>query len=513
MGDGVERFDARDERSSNDWRERSEVDLTAILQGVPAHLLATDREGRIEVVSDVWLRHMGYRRDDVVGRRVTDLIEAPDLALADFLSALRQGRALIDAPHDFVNAEGRRCAFLVSAQVPRGAPQRCLLVLVDVSSQREAEAMASRERRIRMRVLESAPDAIFIANPSRTITDANPAAVRLFGYGIDDIKGSSTGRFYAREEDFETAGLSRPNHRDEEDDDRARWLYRRKDGSTFVGETVKAMIWDDDGTDLGKIGIVRDVTEQERRQHELEETNRQLTLSLEVLDQFAYVASHDLRTPLRGILHIANFLEEDSNPEVLAAIGPRLGQLRERVDHMDHMLTSLLDYARLGHDRTDHEPVDLGLLLDRIETTLRMGGPSPDFTLERDLAPATFLASETAVEHILSNLVANAVTHHDGEHAHIVVRTTQAGTKLRLSVQDDGPGIPARHHERIFEIFRTLTSGPTRTKRQGLAGMGLALVRRLAIRAGGRVEVISPVTEGRGCRFDVLLPLEENTKP
>lgn len=512
MGDGLQRFDAADERVPSE-REPEKLDLGAVLEGVPAHLLATDREGRVEFVSEVWLRHMTHRRDDIVGRLVTELIEAPGPEADALLDALRRGETLTDAPYDFVAADGSSRAFLVSAQAPRGARQRCLLVLADVSRQREAEAMATRERRIRMRVLESAPDAIFIATASRMITDANPAASRLFGYDIDDIKGSLTSRFYAHREDFARAGLARPTHRDEEKDDRARWLYRRRDGSTFIGETVKAMIWDDDGTDLGKIGIVRDVTEQERRSQQLEQANRQLTLSLEVLDQFAYVASHDLRTPLRGIQHIANFLEEDCTPEVLESIGPRLRQLRDRVDHMDHMLASLLDYARLGHDHSGHATVDLTALLDRIETTLRMGGPGPEFTLERDLVRPSFVGSETAVEHILSNLIANAITHHDGEHAHVVVRCTEVGTKLHLAVEDDGPGIPHRHHQRIFEIFRTLGPTPARSDRRGLAGMGLALVRRLAIRAGGQVELTSPIAAGRGCRFEVVLPLEENSNP
>lgn len=498
-------------------RRSDEANLERIFQGLPANVLACDRASRIGLVSDAWLDLMGYGRDEVMGRALTDFIDASCRGKPELVMGLRRGETIQSLACEFVTADGECREHLVSAESPgdaRGLMGNSLLLTVDVTDQRNAEALAARERRIRMRVLECAPDAIFVANASRAVVDANPAAARLFGYPLSELKGESVARYYARHEDFVEAGRDRPLRRGElgGESDRRNMLFRRKDGSTFVGETVRAVIWDDDGTDLGKIGIVRDVTQRERYRRQLEESNHKLSLSLEVLDQFAYVASHDLRTPLRGIRHIANFLEEDCSPEVLDALGPRLGQLRERVEHMDHMLVSLLEYARRGHDQTERKSIDLGALLDRVESTLRMGESERKFTIERELDCSSLEAQATVVDHILSNLLSNAVMHHDGAHARITVCASTVRGTLRLTVEDDGPGIPERHHERVFEIFRTLGTDRSDPQRGGLAGMGLALVRRLAIRAGGTVEVTSPIHDERGCRFEVSLPIAKATE-
>jgi signal transduction histidine kinase len=227
-----------------------------------------------------------------------------------------------------------------------------------------------------------------------------------------------------------------------------RMEYRRRDGTTFVGDTVGDAIYNEAGQIISLLGVIRDVTTEAQHQADLESSNRQLEISPETLDHFAYIASHDLRTPLRGIMHVVFFLEADTPPELLPAIQPRLTQLRERTLWMDQMLEGLLQFARKGHLSIDREDTDLSTVLDSIETTIRMGETSKSsLVLERDFSqlPGTSVRTNpVALHHILSNLISNALTHHDGDTAKVVVDCDVSPEGTRIRVTDDGPGIAPR---------------------------------------------------------------------
>ena len=239
--------------------------------------------------------------------------------------------------------------------------------------------------------------------------------------------------------------------------------------------------------------IKRAARRANRRAAELERANVEL-------DRFAYVASHDLRAPLRAIATLSEFIAEDlaDMPQVSDDVRKHLQLLRQRVRRLDALLMSLLEYSRIGRGERQTEDVDVrALVLDVVD----MLGLEQRFDVSVDEDLPTMWTSRTALELVFVHLLSNALKHHDREHGKLSV--TYQGTPLYavFTVEDDGPGIPHKLQGKAFEMFTTLRR---RDEVEG-SGMGLALIKKSLANLGGKLELES---EGRGCRFKVYWPFD-----
>jgi signal transduction histidine kinase len=244
-----------------------------------------------------------------------------------------------------------------------------------------------------------------------------------------------------------------------------------------------------------------ELTSQElsERNRELQETATELARSNADLEQFAYVASHDLRAPLRGIGNLASWLEED--------VGDRLGDesrrhlelLRNRVKRLQSYIDALLTYSRVGRTVAQVELVDTGQLVGDVFGMVSPGGISLEV-----VGPLPLLETvKVSLQMVLVNLIGNAIKHHDRSEGHVVISARELdGGFYEFAVADDGPGIPPEFHERVFKMFQTLRP---RDEVEG-TGMGLALVRKIVETYGGTVSVESG--EGRGTTFRFTWPRE-----
>lgn len=235
-----------------------------------------------------------------------------------------------------------------------------------------------------------------------------------------------------------------------------------------------------------------DVTEKRRVARELERHARELERSNRELDNFAYVASHDLKSPLRDIHNLASWIVEDLGANLADGTKRHLTLLQGRISRMERLLEDLLEYSRAG--RIEAEPIDVDIpsVVEDIVALLAPQG----FDVKVQGPRATLRAPRIAVELLLRNLIANAVRHHDRQGGVVIVScNADVNGWTRLEVSDDGPGIPKEHHERVFRMFQSLASNGS--------GMGLAIVRKVVEAHGGRVELVS---EGRGTTIRMLWP-------
>ena len=241
-----------------------------------------------------------------------------------------------------------------------------------------------------------------------------------------------------------------------------------------------------------------ELTSQElvEKNRQLRATNDALVEKAEELEQFAYIASHDLRAPLRAIDRLSSWIEEDAGPTLADEARQHMALLRGRVRRMESYLDALLQYSRAGRAATEAERVELGPMVVDLWSML---GPPPGMRL--DLSPMpTVETIRVPLSEVLINLLGNALKHHDRDEGTIAVRVAEGGDgMIELSVSDDGPGIPERFHQRVFELFQTLRA---RDEVEGV-GMGLALVKRIVERHGGQLRLES---EGRGTAFFVGWP-------
>lgn len=264
-------------------------------------------------------------------------------------------------------------------------------------------------------------------------------------------------------------------------------------GEIFV-DWVAQPTRDEHGVVDGVLIYVSDVTDQLAARHALERKNREL-------DDFAYVVSHDLKTPLRGIGHLAHWLEEDLGRTLTGDARHHLDRLHRRVQHMNALIDGMLRFARAANTDADRvlSEVDVAELLADVidlvslppEASITVGGPMP-----------VFRAARVALQHVFLNLIANATKHAGRPDVRITVGVVEEPSHWVFSVADNGQGIPPMHHERVWKLFQSLAP-----KDDGNTGIGLAVVKKLVEARHGRVWIGE--TPGGGATFYFSWPKHE----
>ncbi|MEY2858122.1 MAG: hypothetical protein RLZZ74_2434 [Cyanobacteriota bacterium] len=252
-----------------------------------------------------------------------------------------------------------------------------------------------------------------------------------------------------------------------------------------------------------------------RQSDKLASMNIELRRSNEELDAFAYIASHDLKEPLRGIHNYANFLMEDHGAELPQEGVRKLQTLVRLTQHMEDLLNSLLQFSRLGRAELLIESVDLQDLVQQVIATLTITRPqhSIEFRLPRSLP--TIKGDRIQVNELFTNLISNAIKYNDQPQKWVEIGwiKTEGGKKnsstaplFTFYVRDNGIGIAEEYLNKIFQIFRRLHG---RDEFDGGTGAGLTIARKIVERHGGRMWVES--IPGRGSSFYFTLVGEETS--
>jgi PAS domain S-box-containing protein len=270
---------------------------------------------------------------------------------------------------------------------------------------------------------------------------------------------------------------------------------------------------DEEGNPLRVVGITTDISERRQagdalqalnatlerrvaeRTAELERANAELQRSNGELDRFAYVVSHDLKSPLRAVASLASWIEADAADVLPPAAKVHLDKLRGRVKRMQALLDDLLLFARAGRVLDVPEWVDPRALVQGIAELLNL---PEGFQVQVAGDLPRLRCARPPFETVLRNLIGNAVKHHDRPQAGIVAVSARVEAGVaQFCVADNGPGIAPEHHARIFEIFQTLRP---RDQVEG-SGMGLAIAKKAVEAAGGRIWVESAPGEGAAFYF------------
>lgn len=254
-----------------------------------------------------------------------------------------------------------------------------------------------------------------------------------------------------------------------------------------------------------------EVTEQvharlgaEQKARDLLRLTRELERSNHELDQFAYVASHDLKAPLRGIANLTEWIGEDLGDALTGESAGHMELLKGRVHRMEALIDGILTYSRAGRQQAEITTVDLRAL---VEDTIELATPpaGTNVTVAGDLP--TIQAERVPLQQVLLNLLGNAFKHNLRPDAAVeVTGSPEDAAYLRISVRDNGPGIPVEYQDRIWQIFQTLSP---RDKVEG-TGIGLSVVRKLVEHQGGRAWVESG--PGTGTTFHFTWPRRPGTR-
>ncbi|MES2717099.1 MAG: PAS domain-containing sensor histidine kinase [Pseudomonadota bacterium] len=225
------------------------------------------------------------------------------------------------------------------------------------------------------------------------------------------------------------------------------------------------------------LAAVSDISVRKRLELELRQANANL-------EEFSYVASHDLRSPLRGIADLVEWINDDLGDSPPPAVRKNLDRISQRIQRMDRLMDDLLSYARAGRAANDYSSIDLGAMVRGI---LEIQPPRPGMQVQLALAVEPFQGTRVPLETALRNLVANAVKHHDRPDGRLLLQARHDDSVCVIEVIDDGPGVPLAAQARVFKLFQTATAAE-----RGGSGIGLALTKRLVEVHGGHIDLVSP---------------------
>jgi PAS domain S-box-containing protein len=254
-------------------------------------------------------------------------------------------------------------------------------------------------------------------------------------------------------------------------------------------------------------GAVIDITNLKLSELSLRDNNRQLARSNRDLEDFAYVASHDLKSPLSGIDSAAKWLEEDLQGSLSDESRQILGLMRNRINRMEKLLDDLLTYSRAGRTDTAIGETNVAAIFDSIIGVL---SPPAHIKVHAEGELPVVVTASAQLEHVLRNLINNAIKHHDKPNGEVILSGKRVGDFVEFVVRDDGPGILPQFHDKIFQLFQTLKR---RDEVEG-SGMGLALVKKLVEQQNSCITVHSQ-GNGTGTEFRFrwpTLPLTQDTK-
>ncbi|MEP0859131.1 PAS domain S-box protein [Trichocoleus sp. DQ-U1] len=291
-------------------------------------------------------------------------------------------------------------------------------------------------------------------------------------------------------------------------------------GEPFVGNEMRAMFdrnsdgileesfWnfvyqplvDANGKVNGIMTHAVEVTEQVRSRQEIEKKAEelvQMTQALERsnrdLDQFAYIASHDLKAPLRAIATLSEWIEEDLADKLTEDSREHLNLLRGRVHRMEALINGILQYSRAGRVQQQIEAVNVSSLLSEV---IELLDPPPEVAIVVPNMP-TLQTERVPLQQVFMNLIGNAIKYANRSDVCIQVSVRELGTYYEFSVADNGQGIEPKYHQKIWGIFQRLEA---RDKVEG-TGIGLSVVKKIVESRGGRVWVESAAGAGATFRF------------
>jgi PAS domain S-box-containing protein len=383
----------------------------------------------------------------------------------------------------------------------------------DISERKDYERQLSYQAFL----LENVSDAVFAFDQDLRITLWNHGAEELYGWSAAEAIGRPAGEVVRTAATPEQAQANVAQVEAGQKRHFEAIHHNRAGDLIYIDSTATPIRGEENAGERAARGYVvinRDMTARKRYEEELQRLNATLeqrvqerTAELErsnrELDQFAYVASHDLKAPLRAIALLSEWITEDAAPVLPPASLAHLTKLNGRVRRMDKLLNDLLDYSRAGRVRDVPELVDTRQLL---QSTVELLALPEGFTVLLPEAMPVIVTERVPLETVLRNLLQNAGKHHhDPQHGCVSVTAEDQGEAILFTVRDNGPGIPLEYHDRIFKLFQTLQP---RDQVEG-SGMGLSVVKKTVESRGGSVRLASEA--GTGAAFSFTWPKQPSS--
>ena len=476
-----------------------------LLEAAPDAMVVVNQAGEIVLLNVQAEKQFGYRRDELVGQKVKNIIPkgfaerliadgtrtaaealAQQIGTGIELSALRKDGT--EFPIEIMlspleSAEGT----LVTAAIR------------DISVRKDAEKhLAQMEGRYRG-LLEAAPDAMVVVNQAGEIVLLNVQAEIQFGYRRHELVGQKVKNIIPEgfaERLVSDALRSTEDALAQQIGTGIELLGRHKNGGNFPIEIMLSPLESAEG--ILVTAAIRDITTRKKAEvhllHKMEELNR----SNEELGQFAYIASHDLQEPLRMVASYTQLLARRYKGKLDSDADEFISFAVDGASRMQRLIQDLLAFSRVSSKGQDLQETSSEQSLERALLNLRGAIEESHALVTHDPLPKV-MADETQLIQLFQNLVANGIKYQNPGIPKVHISAENGGEKWIFSVKDNGLGIDPRYFEKIFGMFQRLH------KREEFAGtgIGLAICKKIVDRHGGSISVDSQ--PGHGATFSFAL--------
>lgn len=461
-------------------------------------LVVINHEGIITNVNQAIIDMFGYKKLELIGQNIKCLMQAEiaknhDHYLKRYYST-REPR-ILGGKRELVAKHKSGNAFPILLQVTEFYVNNTLYftgVIHDCSKSVNTSKKLIQTESILQTAMHSSPAGMAIENPQGYFIEVNAALAHWLGYSVNEMKGMSV---------VDIAPLSeRETTRDSLDKMACGTIesvnkekqYLRKNGELVWGVLSASTVKDQEGKVIVIVAQIIDVDEQKKMAITLEGRNKELSKTNQELDQFAYIASHDLKSPLNAIIKLASWIKDDCESVLQESSKSHLSLMVSRTKRMAKLLDDLLLYSRAGRIAYDAKEQSLQ---STVEDVIMLVNLPTGFTYRTN--DLSFFLPVVPFELVLRNLISNAVKHHDRESGKIIIHGELAEDSYHFTVADDGPGIPSTLHKKALEMFQTLKS---RDEVEG-SGMGLALCKKTVEHYGGNLSIESENARGTIIHF------------
>jgi PAS domain S-box-containing protein len=473
-------------------------------QAADCILLLEIRPEGIPVIRDAnnaTFRLLGYERNELIGQPVSFIEATPDASKVvgerreRVLSAL--GTTVFEARHRCKDGTIRDFECSVT-EMQIGSKTLAISVERDITERKQAEeALRKSESRYKT-LVDNLPQKVFLKDRNMVYVSCNASFALDLGIDIEECGGKTDYDFFLKElADKYRADDKRIMESGATEEFDEGYI---KDEQGLIIHTVKTPIRDENGEVAGLLGIFWDITEQRLAEERLKKTLEDLARSNKELEQFAYVASHDLQEPLRMVSSYTQLLERRYKDKLDADADEFIAYAVDGANRMQRLIQDLLVYSQVSSRGKPLTPTDCNAVLGTVRINLSVAIEENNAMVTHDELPIV-MADETQLVQVFQNLIGNAIKFHSEEPPHIHVSAEKNKKEWIFSVRDNAKGIDPQYHDRIFVIFQRLQG---KGEYPG-TGIGLAICKRIIERHGGRIWVESELGKGSTFYFTILV--------
>jgi PAS domain S-box-containing protein len=500
--------DVTEHKNAEKHLAQMEARYRGLLEAAPDAMVVVNRNGEIVLLNVQAEKQFGYRRDELLGRKVKSIIPEgfAERLIAD--GTRTAAEALAQQIGTGIELNGRckdGSEFPIEIMLSPLESAEGILVTAairDITERKRVEdALRDSEERFRLMASGVKDYANVMLDPEGFIVSWNEGGERLKGFRAEEIIGEHFSRFYSAEDI--SKGLPAMELKQAKENGRFEgegWRVR-KDGSRFLANIVITALRDEKGKLRGFGKITRDITERRRAEEHLTKTMEDLKRSNEELGQFAYVASHDLQEPLRMVASYTQLLAQRYKGRLDSDADEFIAFAVDGCNRMQGLIQDLLSYSRAGANAEPLREISCEGALEKTLRNLRPTIQDSGAMVTHDSLP-TIMTDETQLVQVFQNLIANAIKYHGAEPPLVHVSATRNSVnEWVFSVRDNGMGMEPQYFERIFILFQRLHG----QKEFAGTGIGLAMCKKIVDRLGGRIWVESQPT--KGSTFYFALPV------